>query len=119
REAGINYARIADSIWAMCEPAPGRIDVDMLGPTLDELHAAGIKVVLCTPTYAIPSWMSIEYPEVMNARADGTAWPYGDRQNADFTHPTYLFFAERLIRRLMERWADHTAVIVVQVDNET
>lgn len=119
RDAGINYARIGDSVWAMCESAPGCIDVDMLGPTLDELHRAGIRVVLCTPTYAIPSWMSLEHPEVMNTRADGTPWPYGDRQNADFTQPTYLFFAERIIRRIMARWADHPAVIGIQVDNET
>lgn len=119
REAGVNYVRLADSIWALCEPAPGRIDVEMLGPTLDVLHEAGIQVALCTPTYAIPAWMAIEYPEVMNRRADGTPWPFGDRQNADFTHPAYLFFAERIIRRLMERWADHPAVIGVQLDNET
>lgn len=119
RAAHLTYVRLADSIWALAEPAPGRIDVEMLGPTLDALHGAGIRVVLCTPTYAIPAWMAAEHPEVMLRRADGTPWPYGDRQNADFTHPGYRFYAERIIRALMERWADHPAVIGVQVDNET
>ena len=37
----------------------------------------------------------------------------------DITHPTYLFYAERLIRRLLEHYKDHPAVIGWQVDNET
>ena len=36
----------------------------------------------------------------------------------DFTHPAFRFHAERVIRRIMARYADHPAVIGFQVDNE-
>ncbi|MFC7406404.1 beta-galactosidase [Georgenia alba] len=119
RAAGINYARLADSIWTLCEPAEGQVDVSWLGPVLDALHAAGIKVVLCTPTYAIPAWFAKRYPDSMNRRLDGTPLPYGDRQNVDFTDPTYRRLTERLIRALLDAYAQHPALVGVQVDNET
>jgi len=119
RAAGINYARLADSVWSVCEPVEGQIDVAWLAPVLDALHDAGINVILCTPTYAIPAWLAQTYPEAMNRALDGTPLPYGDRQNVDFTHPTYRRLAERIVRALMEEYAQHPAVVGVQVDNET
>lgn len=119
RDAGINYARIGDSIWSLCEPSPGQIDVTWLRHVLDALHAADIQVILCTPTYAIPRWLGLEHPEIMNHHPDGRALAYGDRQNVNFTHPLYRSAAERIIRALMSTYATHPAVIGVQVDNET
>ena len=37
----------------------------------------------------------------------------------DLTHPTYRFYAERIIRRLIGHFKDHPAVIGYQIDNET
>ena len=37
----------------------------------------------------------------------------------DITNPTYLFFAERIIRKLMEKTASRKCVIGFQIDNET
>ncbi len=37
----------------------------------------------------------------------------------DITHPNYLFYAERLIRKLLEHCKDHPAIIGYQIDNET
>ncbi len=119
KDAGINYARLADSIWTLSEPAEGELDVSWLGPVLDALHEAGIKVILCTPSYAIPAWFAQRYPEAMNRRLDGTPLPYGDRQNVDFTDPTYRRLLERLIRTMLEQHAQHPSVVGVQVDNET
>lgn len=119
REAGLNFARLGDSIWTLCEPVEGEIDVAWLTPVLDALHAADIRVILCTPSYAIPAWMARRYPAVMNEKPDGTPLPYGGRQNVDFTHPIYRVRLERLVRQLMEVHAGHPAMIGVQVDNET
>ena len=44
---------------------------------------------------------------------------YGPRQIMDITHPVYLFYAERVIRRLMEVTAKRKCVIGFQIDNET
>lgn len=119
QRAGINYARIGDSIWSLCEPAEGDFHLDWLQRILDRLHAADIKIILTTPSYAIPPWLHRRYPEVMAIRADGSPTPYGGRQNVDISNPTYRRFTERIIRLLWERYAGHPAVIGFQVDNET
>ncbi len=44
--------------------------------------------------------------------------PWGARQEIDYTHPAFLFYAERVIRAILGRYASHPAVIGIQVDNE-
>ena len=44
--------------------------------------------------------------------------PWGGRQEIDYTHPAFRFHAERVIRKIVARYADHPAVIGFQVDNE-
>ncbi len=118
-EAGIDYARIGDSIWSLCEPTEGEFDFDWLQRVLDALHAADIQVVITTPTYAIPPWLARRHPEIMAVRRDGRAVPFGARQNVDVTNPTFRYYAERITRLLLERYAQHPSVIGFQVDNET
>lgn len=118
-EAGINYARIGDSIWSLCEPTEGEFDLDWLRRVLDALHEAGIQVVITTPTYAIPPWLGRRHPEIMAVRRDGRTVPFGARQNVDVTNPTFRHYAERITRLLLERYAQHPSVIGFQVDNET
>lgn len=44
---------------------------------------------------------------------------YGARQIMDITSPAYLFYSERIIRKLMAVVHKHPAVIGYQIDNET
>ena len=44
---------------------------------------------------------------------------YGARQIMDITHPVYRYYAERVIRKLMEVSAHRKCVIGFQLDNET
>ena len=37
----------------------------------------------------------------------------------DISNPTYLFYSERIIRKMMEHYAQHPGIIGYQVDNET
>ena len=86
---------------------------------IDRMQKAGIKVILGTPTYSIPAWMAKKHPELLVERLDGSKTGYGIRQNFDITNPTYLFYSERIIRKMMEHYAKHPAIIGYQVDNET
>lgn len=81
------------------------------------MEAAGIQVIIGTPTYAIPSWMEKSYPDILAETKKGRGI-YGPRQIMDITHPVYLFYAERVIRRLMEVTAKRKCVIGFQIDNE-
>ncbi|AXK31620.1 beta-galactosidase [Streptomyces armeniacus] len=119
RDAGIDYARVGDSVWALCEPSEGRFETEWLRPVLDALHEGGIEVVLTTPTYAIPAWLARRHPEVLARATDGRRASFGGRQNVNIAHPAYRFHAERVIRALLSEYARHPAVIGFQVDNET
>lgn len=118
KAAGINLVRIAESTWSTHEPQNGVFDFTSVNRVLDAMHAAGIHVIVGTPTYAVPTWMVKEHPEVLAETSRGPG-RYGARQIMDITSPAYLFYAERIIRRLMSRVSKHPAVIGYQVDNET
>ncbi|TIH40905.1 beta-galactosidase [Subtercola vilae] len=116
--AGFTVIRVGESVWSTWEPEPGVFDLDWLEPVLDAAHARGIGVILGTPTYAIPMWMKRLHPEVAADVETGKPMGWGMRQEMDFTNPAYLFYAERIIRQVIGRYADHPAVIGFQVDNE-
>ena len=118
KKAGINTVRIAESTWSTCEPQEGMFDFSHVERVMDAMEEAGINVIIGTPTYAIPTWMVKSYPEVMAETVKGRGI-YGARQIMDITHPVYRFYAERVIRKLMECTAHRKCVIGFQVDNET
>jgi beta-galactosidase len=117
-EARFNVIRVGESVWSTWEPENGRFELDWLAPVLDGAHERGIAVVLGTPTYAVPPWLARQHPEIAAERATGERIGWGARQEADFTHPAFRFHAERVSRRILERYAAHPAVIGFQVDNE-
>ena len=79
---------------------------------------AGIDVILGTPTYAVPSWLVELDPDVLATTKTGRGL-YGPRQIMDITNKTYLFYAERVIRKMMETCLPYENVIGIQLDNET
>ena len=117
-DAHLSVIRVGESVWSTWEPENGRFDLDWLQPVLDGAHERGISVVLGTPTYAVPPWLARQYPEITGERCTGERIGWGARQEADFTHPAFRFHAERVIRKMVARYADHPAVIGFQVDNE-
>jgi len=117
-EAGFSVIRVGESVWTTWEPEEGRFDLDWLEPVLDGAHRRGIGVVLGTPTYAAPPWLARRYPEIAGEPSTGQPMPWGGRQEIDYTHPAFKFYAERVIRKIVSRYAGHPAVIGFQVDNE-
>ncbi|MEV4261286.1 beta-galactosidase [Kribbella sp. NPDC049584] len=116
--ARFSVIRVGESVWSTWEPENGHFDLDWLQPVLDGAHLRGIAVVLGTPTYAVPPWLVRLYPEITGERKTGQRIGWGARQEVDFTHPGFRFHAERVIRKIADRYAGHPAVIGFQVDNE-
>ena len=117
-EADFSVIRVGESVWTTWEPEDGRFDLEWLAPVLDGAQQRGIAVILGTPTYAAPPWLARRYPEIAGETATGRPMPWGGRQEIDYTHPAFRFYAERVIRKISARYADHPAVIGFQVDNE-
>jgi len=118
KEAGINVVRIAESTWSTLEPQEGVYDFSHIDRVLNAMNAAGIQVIIGTPTYAVPTWLVKKYPDVLAVTSRGQN-QYGPRQNMDITNKHFLEHAEKVIRRLLEHVKDHPAIIGYQVDNET
>ncbi len=118
KDAGINVVRIAESTWSTVEPQDNVWDFKSIDKVLNAMHKAGIKVIIGTPTYAIPTWLAKKYPSVLVTTPQGQR-KYGARQNMDITNIHYRFHSERVIRKIMEHVKNHPAIIGYQVDNET
>jgi beta-galactosidase len=118
KAAGFTVIRVGESVWSTWEPRDGEFELEWLAPVLDGAHERGISVILGTPTYAIPPWLQIAHPEIAAERRTDERIPWGGRQEMDFSHPAFLFHAERVIRAVLKRYASHPAIIGFQVDNE-
>src|SRR5215470_11699206 len=75
RNAGINVVRVGESTWSSWEPQDGDFQFAWMQRILDRLHQAGIRVILGTPTYSIPTWLYKEHPEIAVTHAT-TAAPH-------------------------------------------
>ena len=135
QKAGISVVRVGESTWSSWEPRDGDFQFAWMERVLDRLQQAGIKVILGTPTYSIPTWLYKEHPDILvthNGAAPPLSDPYsptypqvltpgyyGPRQNYDFLNPYFRQHAERVIREIVSHFKHHPAVIGYQIDNET
>jgi len=116
--AHITVVRIAESTWGTMEPQPGTFDFRHIDRVLAAMGRAGIKVIIGTPTYAVPTWLARQHPDVLAITPKGP-YEYGRRQNMDITNPEFRAAAQRAIVALVDHVKDNPAVIGYQLDNET
>lgn len=129
KDAGMNVIRIAESTWATMEPQRGQFNFRHIDRVLDAAEKYGLKVIVGTPTYAVPAWLAKECPDVLMVPEPPmvTCAPvpdmgpelYGRRQNMDIGHPFYRKCAEEMICALMEHVSNRECIIGYQLDNET
>jgi beta-galactosidase len=117
--AGITVVRMGESTWSLWEPTDGHFEYAWMDRVVDAMGKAGIKVIMGTPTYSIPTWMAHEHPEIFARPLGGGYVGYGMRQNMDYDNPKFRFYAERLITNLVSHYKNNPTVIGWQIDNET
>ncbi|MFM9107734.1 MAG: beta-galactosidase, partial [Chloroflexota bacterium] len=81
RGLGIAYARIAEFAWSRMEPRPGDYDWGWLDDAIEVLHAAGLKVILCTPTATPPAWLVRAQPCATGGKARRRPGSFRIRRN--------------------------------------
>ncbi len=118
KEAGLDLVRVGEFAWSRMEPEEGRYDWGWLDEVFETCQAAGIGVVLCTPTPTPPRWMTLRYPEVLRVDADGQPFQHGSRQHVSHTSPTYRAFSRQITEALATRYGRHPALVGWQTDNE-
>ncbi len=119
RDAHMNVIRIAESTWSTWEQREGEFDFSSLINMLEGARKYGLFVIIGTPTYAFPSWLSDMCPEVLTETSSGRAL-YGHRQLIDITNTTYRKYAERILRKMLDIIRPYNDIIIgYQLDNET
>jgi len=119
QEAHISVVRMGESTWSLWEPTDGAFETAWMDRIVDAMGKAGIKVILGTPTYSIPTWMAKAHPEILARPMGGGETGYGMRQNMNTDDPNYRRYAERLITKMVAHYRNNPAVIGWQIDNET
>jgi beta-galactosidase len=117
-DIGLSYVRIGEFAWSRLEPNPGQYDFDWLHRSLDTLHAAGLKVVLGTPTATPPKWLVDKMPDMLAVDENSQIRGFGSRRHYDFSHQGYLTECKRIVTELAKAFGEHPAVAVWQTDNE-
>ena len=117
-EAGLSWVRIGEFAWSRIEPSPGDLRLEWLERAIDVLGAAGLKVILGTPTATPPRWMADKHPDMFAVDADGRPRGFGSRRHYCFSHEGYLQEAKRITRILAERYGRNPHIHAWQTDNE-
>ena len=67
RALGITFVRIGEFAWSRIEPRRGEFQWGWLDRAFAILGAAGLRIVLGTPTATPPKWLMDEHPEIAPA----------------------------------------------------
>jgi beta-galactosidase len=115
---GLDLVRIGEFAWSTMEPARDVFEFGWLDEAIEVFSAAGLGVILGTPTAAPPLWLSLERPSILLTHQDGRRAQHGSRRHVCMTSEAYRWEAARVVGALLDRYANHPAVVAWQVDNE-
>ena len=118
KEFGLNTLRIAEFAWSRMEPKEGKFDFDWLQRVMDKLHAADIKVLLCTPTCTPPRWLLTKYPETKTVMDTGERVEVSSRCHPCKSSPKMREKNCIIVTEMAKRFGHHPALIGWQIDNE-
>lgn len=118
KEAGANVMRIGEFAWSRMEPNEGEYDFSWLHLVVDKLGAAGISVVMGTPTATPPIWLTEKHPEILFVRTDGIPVIHGARRHACPNSPVYRDYCTRIVTKMAEEFGQNDTIIGWQIDNE-
>lgn len=117
-ECGITWVRIGEFAWSRIEPAPGEFTLDWLDRAIEVLGAAGLKVVLGTPTATPPRWMLDRFPDMLPVGEDGRVRGFGARRHYCFSHDGYREECRGIVKMLARRYGQNANIAAWQTDNE-
>jgi len=118
KAAGFNLVRMGDLSWDSFEPEEGHFTFEWFDDVLNQMHAAGIRVILDIPGEPAPIWLHKTYPGADIVSQQGAVVNPASRYWDNISDPDYRRLARRLAEKMLQRYAKHPAVIAVGYDNE-
>jgi beta-galactosidase len=117
-ENGLSWVRIGEFAWSRIEPAEGHFDLDWLDRAVEILGAAGLKIIMGTPTATPPKWVCEKHPDMFAVDADGKVRGFGSRRHYCFSHKGYRAESRRITEILAKRYGANPHIAAWQTDNE-
>ena len=117
-EAGISWVRIGEFAWSRIEATPYQLDWSWLDKAVATLGAAGLKVIMGTPTATPPRWMIDKWPNMLIVNEQSQAYKFGSRRHYCFSHQPYRLECVRICTLMAQRYGANPHVEAWQTDNE-
>jgi beta-galactosidase len=118
KQAGFTMVRMGDLSWDAFESAEGTFEFAWFDRILDQMHQAGIKVILDIGGSPAPIWLHHKYPSVNVVDEHGATLHPAERYMDDTSDPIYrehlIHFADELTRH----YAHHPALAAIGYNNE-
>ncbi|MEN7341673.1 MAG: beta-galactosidase [Pseudomonadota bacterium] len=115
---GIEIVRIGEFAWSRLEPTSGNWHWEWLDQAVETLAAAGLYIVMGTPTACPPNWLVRTHPEILPVGPDGQPRGFGSRRHYSFSSEVYREHSRRVTKAMAERYGHHPAIVGWQLDNE-
>lgn len=115
---GVKVVRIGEFSWGVLEPRDGVFDFGWMDDAIALIASHGMKVILGTPTNCAPRWLYQAHPDTVQWERDGAPTHLGIRGHRCQESETFRAYAERIVRKMCERYAGRPEVMAWQIDNE-
>lgn len=115
---GINSSSVGIFAWTSLEPEEGRFTFDWLDRVLDVQAKIGNRVILATPSGAMPAWLAAKYPDARRVDRRGFRSHFGNRHNHCWSAPSFHERVRVINSKLAERYKKHPALAMWHVSNE-
>jgi beta-galactosidase len=116
--SGFNFVRMGEGAWSYWEPTEGNFQFAQFDRVINYCRSRNVKVILGTPTYACPAWVSSNYPEVLRWNFERIPMKHGSRRNLNYTSPKMLDLSDRLCMALADHYKNEVQIVGWQLDNE-
>ena len=117
-EMGLSWVRIGEFAWSRVEPDSGRFDWSWLDQAVETLGAAGLSIVMGTPTATPPKWLVDAHPDMLALDVQGRVRGFGSRRHYCFSSLTYRAECARIVEAIAARYGENPAIGAWQTDNE-
>jgi beta-galactosidase len=118
QQGGFRVVRMGHLAWDSYEPKDGQFEFAWFDRVMDEMHAAGIKVILDLAVRPAPLWLHHAHPSVDVTDLNGVPQYPNHRYMEDVGDPVYQKYALRFVDAMVQHYAGHPALLAFGIDNE-
>jgi beta-galactosidase len=117
-QAGFTMVRMGDLSWDAFEPSEGHFEFGWFDQILEQMHQAGIKVVLDIGGSPAPIWLHQEYSSVNIVDEHGATVQPAERYMDNISSPDYREHLIRFADELTRHYAHNPALAAIGYNNE-